>query len=204
MSPWAFTSSETQIRAPPHTKSWRRHCVHRLTGVRFLIWHHTFKICTFINPARLVGQPWRVQDIFLYTAYIANVNCELWALSRGRRAMGGLVFTVDRWRSQFLIVSWLVFVYMLDTLPVAQRTTPKHWMNNMNWCKQRYSKYLNGLKWKTKGAITSKIKHAIKLKTSPARLAQLLQPSLAFCFSLQPITAHWTVCHYWLQAKTKC
>jgi len=27
------------------------------------------------------------------------------------------------------------------------------------------------------GAITSKIKHAIKLKTSPARLAQLLQPS---------------------------
>jgi len=37
-----------------------------------------------------------------------------------------------------------------------------------------------------KGAITSKIKHAVKLKTSPARLAQLLQPSLAFCFSLQP------------------
>jgi len=32
-----------------------------------------------------------------------------------------------------------------------------------------------------KGAITSKIKHAIKLKTSPARLVQLLQPSLAFC-----------------------
>jgi len=31
------------------------------------------------------------------------------------------------------------------------------------------------------------------LKTSPARLAQLLQPSLAFCFSLQQITAHWTV-----------
>jgi len=30
-------------------------------------------------------------------------------------------------------------------------------------------------------AITSKIKHA--------RLAQLLQPSLAFCFSLQPMTA---------------
>ena len=31
-------------------------------------------------------------------------------------------------------------------------------------------------------AITSKIKHAIKHKTSPARLAQLLQPSLAFLF----------------------
>jgi len=31
-----------------------------------------------------------------------------------------------------------------------------------------------------KGAITSKIKHAIKHKTSPARLAQLLQPSSAF------------------------
>ena len=41
-----------------------------------------------------------------------------------------------------------------------------------------------------KGAITSKIKHAIKLNTSPARLAQLLQPSLAFCFSLQPMTAY--------------
>ena len=38
---------------------------------------------------------------------------------------------------------------------------------------------------RAKVAITSKIKHAIKLKTSPARLAQLLQPSLAFCFSLQ-------------------
>ena len=31
------------------------------------------------------------------------------------------------------------------------------------------------VRW-TKAAITSKIKHAIKLKTSPARLAQLLQP----------------------------
>jgi len=40
-----------------------------------------------------------------------------------------------------------------------------------------------------KGAITSKIEHAIKLKTTPARLTQLLQPSLAFCFSLQPMTA---------------
>jgi len=26
--------------------------------------------------------------------------------------------------------------------------------------------------------------------TSPARLAQLLQPALAFCFSLQPMTAY--------------
>ena len=34
-----------------------------------------------------------------------------------------------------------------------------------------------------KGAIISKIIHAIKLKTSPARLAQLLQPSLAFCLA---------------------
>jgi len=43
----------------------------------------------------------------------------------------------------------------------------------------------------TKAAITGKIKHAIKHKTiSPARLAQLLQPSLAFCFSLQPIAAY--------------
>jgi len=41
-----------------------------------------------------------------------------------------------------------------------------------------------------KGAITSKIKRAIKHETSPARLAQLLQPSVAFCFSLQPMTAY--------------
>ena len=44
------------------------------------------------------------------------------------------------------------------------------------------------------GGITTTIKHAIKLtiklKTSPARLAQQLQPSLAFCFSLQPMTAY--------------
>ena len=55
-----------------------------------------------------------------------------------------------------------------------------------------------------KGAITSKIKHAIKLKTSPARLAQLLQPSLACCFSLQPMIVHRPVRRHWLQAKTKC
>jgi len=57
-----------------------------------------------------------------------------------------------------------------------------------------------------KGAITSKIKHAIKLKTSPARLAHLLQPSLAFCFSLQPMTAYRPALErrHWLQAKTKC
>jgi len=42
----------------------------------------------------------------------------------------------------------------------------------------------------TKKAITSKIKHAIKLKTSHVGLAQLLQPSLAFCFSWQPMTAY--------------
>ena len=41
-----------------------------------------------------------------------------------------------------------------------------------------------------KGAITSKIKHAMKHKTSPARLAQLLQPSLASSFSLQPMTVY--------------
>jgi len=42
----------------------------------------------------------------------------------------------------------------------------------------------------SKGAIASEIKHAIKLKTSPATLAQLLQPSSAFCFSLQPMTVY--------------
>jgi len=46
-----------------------------------------------------------------------------------------------------------------------------------------------GAQAKPKGAITSKIKHAMKLKTSPARLAQLLQPTVAFCLSLQPMTA---------------
>ena len=49
-----------------------------------------------------------------------------------------------------------------------------------------------------KEAITSKIKHAIKLKTSPASHAQLLQPLLAFCWT------SWTVRRHWLQAKTKC
>jgi len=48
--------------------------------------------------------------------------------------------------------------------------------------------------------ITSKIKHGIKLKTSPARLAQLLQPSLAFCFSLQPMMLNRPVRRHWLQA----
>jgi len=58
----------------------------------------------------------------------------------------------------------------------------------------------------TKGAITTTIKHATKLKTSPARLAQLLQPSLAFCFSLQPMTAYRPGLDGTpsLAAKTKC
>ena len=42
---------------------------------------------------------------------------------------------------------------------------------------------------------------AIKLKTSPARLALLLQPSLAFCCKLQPMTAYRTVRCHWLQLK---
>jgi len=50
----------------------------------------------------------------------------------------------------------------------------------------------------------SKIEHAIKLLKNPARLAQQLQPSLAFCFSLQPMTAYRPVRRHWLQAKTKC
>ena len=54
-----------------------------------------------------------------------------------------------------------------------------------------------GKKRRSKGAITSKIKHAIKHKTSPARLAQLLQPSLAFCFSLQPVTAYRPYCMFY-------
>jgi len=39
-------------------------------------------------------------------------------------------------------------------------------------------------------SLVNKIKHAIKHKTSPVRLAHLFQPSLAFCFSLQPMTAY--------------
>jgi len=54
-----------------------------------------------------------------------------------------------------------------------------------------------------KAAITSKIKHAIKLKTSPARLAQLLQPSLAFWFSFSAndgymVVQFWTERRHWL------
>jgi len=71
-------------------------------------------------------------------------------------------------------------------------------------------------KWSStldKGAITSKIKHAIKLKTSPARLAQLLQPSIAALKAFENLLISvvpwfkqpdWTVRRHWLQAKTKC
>ena len=55
-----------------------------------------------------------------------------------------------------------------------------------DWCVMcMMCKFNSRLASASKGVITSKIKHAIKLKTSPARLAQLLQPLLAFCFSLQ-------------------
>jgi len=73
---------------------------------------------------------------------------------------------------------------------------PRHWLES-RW-RTCYSPSTRVRRWSVmttiqvgiKGAITSKIKHAITLKTSPARLAQLLQPSLAFCFSLQPMTAY--------------
>jgi len=55
----------------------------------------------------------------------------------------------------------------------------------------------------SEGAIASKIKHAIKHKTSPAKLAQLLQPSLAFCFSLQPMTAYRSVRYAVIGCKLK-
>ena len=58
------------------------------------------------------------------------------------------------------------------------------------WRQLLWAGEINGWKIVNLRAITSKIKHAIKHKTSPARLAQLLQPSLAFCFSLQPMTAY--------------
>jgi len=57
----------------------------------------------------------------------------------------------------------------------------------------------------SKEAITSKIKHAIKLKSCKTciTVAQLLQLSLAFCFSLQPMTAYRPVLDGWY-AVTGC
>jgi len=54
----------------------------------------------------------------------------------------------------------------------------------------RIAEFCREQNFTAKGAITSKIKHAVKHKTSPARLAQLLQPSVAFCFSLQAMRAY--------------
>jgi len=39
--------------------------------------------------------------------------------------------------------------------------------------------WTTNISWQAEGVITSKIKHAIKHKTSPARLAQLLQHTIA-------------------------
>jgi len=81
---------------------------------------------------------------------------------------------------------------------------------HVKWCSKAAIQNNNSLVVEVidKGAITSKIKLSIKHKASPARLAQLLQPSLAFCFTLQPMTAYRPVldgiCRHWLQAKTKC
>ena len=82
-----------------------------------------------------------------------------------------------------LLVGW--FVRSFVTLVVISRKYKSDFHQLWCWCWHRcWSSVSN---FTVKGAITSKIKHAIKLETSPARLAQLLQPSLAFCFSLQPV-----------------
>jgi len=59
------------------------------------------------------------------------------------------------------------------------------------------------------GAITSKIKHAMKHKTSPARLAQLLHNCcsphfILACSQWRRTVQDWTVRRHWLQVKTKC
>ena len=74
----------------------------------------------------------------------------------------------------------------------CRHASPRSWSRvfNYSWSSKKKNAVPAGREKRFKGAITSKIKHAIKLKTSPATLAQLLQPSLAFCFSLQPMTAY--------------
>ena len=89
-------------------------------------------------------------------------------------------------------------------LPRCGRCNLHHHQTTCYSVKIRLSPAAFNAEINVKGAITSNIKHATKHKTSPARLAQLLHnccsPHLAFCFSLQPTTAHR---RHWLQAKTK-
>jgi len=87
--------------------------------------------------------------------------------------------------SQYRPIVWNQLGHIGRSTVVDVRRVDVRWRPASNCLQYPVAVWLNG-----KGAITSKIKHAIKLKTSPARLAQLLQPSLAFCFSLQPMTAH--------------
>jgi len=88
-----------------------------------------------------------------------------------------------------------VMVLSVDrrSLKHPDRQTNKH--TNRHYWKQYHPRSAGGKHAEqNEGAITSKLKHAIELlKTSPVRLAQLLQPSLAFCFSLQLMTAYRTV-----------
>ena len=57
-----------------------------------------------------------------------------------------------------------------------------HDQHHHQYC--RLSSDSTKLKFNSKGAITSKIKHAIKHKTSPARLAQLLHNCIAALISI--------------------
>jgi len=87
-------------------------------------------------------------------------------------------------RENILPVPGVVLQSLLKTVRVKMRS------RIINSCQSAATSEILKRCRSCKGAITSKIKHAIKQITSPAILAQLLLPSLAFCFSLQPITAY--------------
>ena len=128
----------------------------------------------------LIGRVWR----HVSAAGALNVDVQWWAMCRQRYLCPQL------WRPQLYL--WVRAVSARcrprsGLLPAA--TDLQHSVYQFAFCLFSFAK----------GAITSKIQHAIKLKTSRARLAQLWQPSFAFSFSSQPMTTHCTV-----QAKTKC
>jgi len=116
------------------------------------------------------------------------------ALRRGRRTILAVAeCNVWRppWRQLFLghvpsTVYWELFPHLYESALTQQHPLI---LQRRRWIRHCTCRGLN-LTRADKGAITRKIKHAIKHKTSAAKLAQLLQPSLEFCSSLQPMTAY--------------
>jgi len=188
--------------------------------------HTPTPLVVFATPLRRPAVLWHWKTVWItvrfwlgpcWSELVLPWTWSLWSTVPGRRSCVGCTLICQDWtRSTGIIESYSTSSYavhsnkvcilypLLHELGLSKKIWVKFWSYRLATLFNRgitAAAAAAATTTTTWGAITSKIKHAIKLTTSPARLAQPLQPSLAFCFSLQPMTAYRPVRRHWLQVQ---